>query len=224
MIFCIKFLICCNTQKVYLKMASFDEIDGFPIVPGMQTEERSMIGPIEINVGGTIYCTSVSTLTKYPNSYFASRFSGRFRTDLETDSKGRIFIDRDGGMFRHILNFLRTGRIFLPESMDQIHLYHALMEEAEFFILVDLSEIIKETTNRLSIEYEQLNMKRHHSAPRIMAAADSIASAVQDAGLQRFASPRSAPGSAKLAANAKAIELDFDTADELAFEGADLDF
>lgn len=38
----------------------------------------------------------------------AAMFSGRH--DLDTDSEGRYFIDRDGTYFKHILNYLREGK------------------------------------------------------------------------------------------------------------------
>ena len=37
----------------------------------------------------------------------AAMFSGRH--ELDTDSEGRYFIDRDGKYFKYILNFLRDG-------------------------------------------------------------------------------------------------------------------
>lgn len=37
----------------------------------------------------------------------AAMFSGRHQ--LDTDSEGRYFIDRDGTYFKHILNFLRDS-------------------------------------------------------------------------------------------------------------------
>ena len=35
---------------------------------------------------------------------------------LLRDSKGRIFIDRDGVLFRFILDFLRNGTLILPDN------------------------------------------------------------------------------------------------------------
>ena len=39
---------------------------------------------------------------------------------------------RDGAMFRHILNFMRTGRPMLPEAFDQ---WDLLLEEARYYEL-----------------------------------------------------------------------------------------
>ena len=43
-----------------------------------------------------------------------------------------FIIIRDGGMFRHILNFMRTGRPILPENFTHVDL---LLEEAKYFEL-----------------------------------------------------------------------------------------
>lgn len=62
---------------------------------------------IPLNVGGHNFVTTLSTLTKDKNSMLAAMFSGRH--ELDTDSEGQYFIDRDGAYFKHILNFLRDG-------------------------------------------------------------------------------------------------------------------
>ena len=43
-----------------------------------------------------------------------------------------LFVCRDGKMFGHILNFMRTGRPLLPEGFDQFEL---LLEEARYYEL-----------------------------------------------------------------------------------------
>jgi hypothetical protein len=44
--------------------------------------------------------------------------------------KQHYFIDRDGGMFRHILNFMRNSRLLIPENFADLDL---LLEEARYF-------------------------------------------------------------------------------------------
>lgn len=52
---------------------------------------------IKLNVGGHIYMTCLSTLTRDPNSMLASMFSGRYKVTTQED--GTVFIDRDGYEF-----------------------------------------------------------------------------------------------------------------------------
>ena len=58
----------------------------------------------------------------------AAMFSGRF--ELKPYADGAFFIDRDGTHFRYILNYLRTGKLTLPEDKT---LVKELLEEAEFY-------------------------------------------------------------------------------------------
>ncbi len=83
---------------------------------------------INLDVGGHLFKTSVQTLTKDPNSMLAAMFSGRFEMKPSVD--GSFFIDRDGTYFRFILNYLRTGKLTLPEGATFLK---ELEEEAEFY-------------------------------------------------------------------------------------------
>ena len=83
---------------------------------------------IKLNVGGHHFITSVQTLSKDPNSMLAAMFSGRF--DMKPSEDGSFFIDRDGTHFRFILNYLRTGKLILPEGATVLK---ELEKEAEFY-------------------------------------------------------------------------------------------
>ena len=92
---------------------------------------------IKLNVGGTTYQTTMQTLKKDPNSMLAAMFSGRFA--LSKDESGAYFINRDGKLFRHVLNFLRTGQLQdgkLPQIRD------ALLTEAKFYQIQSLMEML----------------------------------------------------------------------------------
>ena len=93
---------------------------------------------VKLNVGGQHFTTSVQTLTKDPNSMLAAMFSGRF--DMKPSEDGSFFIDRDGTHFRFILNFLRTGRLTLPEGATFIK---ELEEEAEFYQIQGLIDALR---------------------------------------------------------------------------------
>jgi hypothetical protein len=59
---------------------------------------------INLNVGGYLFTTSLSTLSKYEDSMLAVMFSGRH--EIVRDENGRYFIDRDGKHFRLGIHFL----------------------------------------------------------------------------------------------------------------------
>jgi len=88
---------------------------------------------IRLNVGGERYTTTRATLTRYPRSMLGAMFSGTLATSV--DEHGCFFIDRDGPMFRHVLNFLRSGRLALPSDFRQLD---QLAVEADFYQIEDL--------------------------------------------------------------------------------------
>jgi hypothetical protein len=66
---------------------------------------------------------------RYPESRLAKLFNGSIPIVLDS-LKQHYFIDRDGGMFRHILNFMRNSRLLIPENFADLDL---LLEEARYF-------------------------------------------------------------------------------------------
>jgi len=110
---------------------------------------------IYLNVGGVKYTTSRSTLTKYTDSMLGSMFSQNIPTKVDKD--GFYFIDRNGKIFEHILQFLRSGELVLPENFQNLKL---LKCEAEFFQVVPLLNSLKTQEKCLQIQEEKLkNMK-----------------------------------------------------------------
>lgn len=81
-----------------------------------------------------MYTSSLATLTKYPESRIGRLFDGSEPIVLDS-LKQHYFIDRDGPMFRYILNFLRTSKLLLPDAFKEFSL---LYEEACFFQLAPL--------------------------------------------------------------------------------------
>lgn len=59
---------------------------------------------------------------------------------IQCRSDGTYFIDRDGELFRYILDFLRTGKVLLPENFQDMP---RLREEAKFFKINELTKLIK---------------------------------------------------------------------------------
>lgn len=90
--------------------------------------------PVHIDVGGTMYTSSLATLTRFPESRIGRLFSGSEPIVLDS-LKQHYFIDRDGDVFRFILNFLRTCRLMLPEDFQD---FPQLYEEARFYQLTPM--------------------------------------------------------------------------------------
>ncbi|KAJ1621182.1 hypothetical protein T492DRAFT_1072548 [Pavlovales sp. CCMP2436] len=77
---------------------------------------------VRLNVGGVRYETTRTTLTQFAGSYFSAMFGG-LHPDAE-DEDGRVFIDRDGDLFRHVLNYMRTGSVSLPQHREDAKAVH----------------------------------------------------------------------------------------------------
>ncbi|KAH0517388.1 BTB/POZ domain-containing protein KCTD1 [Microtus ochrogaster] len=113
--------------------------------------------PVHIDVGGHMYTSSLATLTKYPESrnlhpkadtrkflnlraervialqlYQIGRLFDGTEPIVLDSLKQHYFIDRDGQMFRYILNFLRTSKLLIPDDFKD---YTLLYEEAKYFQL-----------------------------------------------------------------------------------------
>ncbi|XP_057699065.1 BTB/POZ domain-containing protein KCTD12-like [Corythoichthys intestinalis] len=102
------------------------------------TESRSSTFPdiVELNVGGQVYVTRLDTLTAVPDSLLWAKFTQSSPEELPKDGKGRFFFDRDGFLFRYVLDYLRDSELFLPEFFKE---RRRLQKEADFFQLPELS-------------------------------------------------------------------------------------
>ncbi|XP_026500849.1 BTB/POZ domain-containing protein Tiwaz [Vanessa tameamea] len=112
--------------------------------------------PVHIDVGGVIYTSSLETLTTYPDSKLSRMFSGTIPIVLDT-LKQHYFIDRDGGMFRHILNFLRNQKLLIPFDFPYLEL---LIAEAKYFELHEMVYALLMLRN----QREELNFENQWNA------------------------------------------------------------
>nr|AIZ67980.1 Kctd4 [Scyliorhinus canicula] len=108
------------------------------ISEGLQKGKNCKTAVITINVGGHLYTTQRRTLTKYADSLPEALVNGKIQSTVDAD--GNCFIDRDGSLFRHVLNFLRNGELLLPEGFREIQL---LAREAEFYQIKPLTDALK---------------------------------------------------------------------------------
>ncbi|KAM3722776.1 BTB/POZ domain-containing adapter for CUL3-mediated RhoA degradation protein [Dirofilaria immitis] len=90
---------------------------------------------VKLNVGGALYQTTISTLTKH-DSMLRAMFSGRM--EVLTDVDGWVLIDRSGKHFGTILNFLRDGYVPLPECRVETA---EILAEAKYYLIQDLVQL-----------------------------------------------------------------------------------
>ncbi|XP_071773072.1 BTB/POZ domain-containing protein KCTD16-like [Centroberyx gerrardi] len=103
---------------------------------------------IELNVGGQVYYTRHATLTSFPNSLLGRLFSNKkgSSNDLSRDLRGRYFIDRDGFLFRYVLDYLRDKQVVLPDHFPE---RGRLKREAEYFQLPELAKLLSSEESKL---------------------------------------------------------------------------
>jgi len=104
-----------------------------------------------LDIGGHHYSSSIETLTNVPGSYLAQLFSGTIPEEMMT-TDGRVFIDRNGRLFRYVLNCLRNPSRYVLRLRNRQDL-DELREESQFYGLEDLlfanSLFIPDTQNWL---------------------------------------------------------------------------
>eukprot|EP01065_Artemidia_motanka_P050457 TRINITY_DN8641_c0_g1_i1.p1 TRINITY_DN8641_c0_g1~~TRINITY_DN8641_c0_g1_i1.p1 ORF type:complete len:460 (+),score=109.81 TRINITY_DN8641_c0_g1_i1:52-1380(+) len=84
-------------------------------------------GVVHLNVGGVAYCAAASTL-KCRDGVLA-RLAADARSAVR-DGEGRVFIDRNGALFRFVLDFLRDAEINPPRGFAD---WGALRREFSYF-------------------------------------------------------------------------------------------
>jgi hypothetical protein len=97
--------------------------------------KRSGRGHCEIRVGNYIFHTTCETLTRVPESYFAS---GLLDTSMIKDGKlsEPVFIDRDGEVFKFVLEYLQYGQIYTPIPNNGF--LRKLEADAKYYLLPEL--------------------------------------------------------------------------------------
>ena len=113
---------------------------------------------VNLNVGGSRYTTTLSTLTKYPDSMLGAMFSGRHALVQQED--GSYFIDRDGETFRYILMYLRDDRLaraIIPQLDTKLQLH--LAYDAEYFQVQELETIARLNQTKTNQQRSKLQQR-----------------------------------------------------------------
>ncbi|KAJ8407347.1 hypothetical protein AAFF_G00279210 [Aldrovandia affinis] len=100
-------------------------------------------------------------------------FSQKTPKELARDSKGRYFLDRDGFLFRYILDYLRDLNLVLPDYFPE---KSRLQREAEFFQLSDLSKRLSPKVCKDDSISEDISQSDPEEAAFLSAVGGSIAS------------------------------------------------
>jgi N-acetylneuraminic acid mutarotase len=90
---------------------------------------------VTLNVGGEQFRTSLHTLNAREN-----KLAAFFRYGPRLPRGAPLFVDRDPGAFRHVLNFLRDGDVVVPESPQA---RRELILEAEYFGIDELARKVE---------------------------------------------------------------------------------
>ncbi|XP_070577394.1 uncharacterized protein [Ptychodera flava] len=106
---------------------------------------------VELNVGGALFVTRLSTLTKYENSMLAVMFSGRHKLDKDKD--GRYFIDRNGKHFSYVLDYLRN------DTLPPVDVALKVYDEAKYYGL----DILMERLETYGLVHEKILLEKLQS-------------------------------------------------------------
>lgn len=94
----------------------------------LDTRDKSMV---KLNIGGVHYTTYRQNLLRYKGSLFQVLL---LEPILMED---RLYIDRNGELFRYVLDFLRGKESYIPATYQE---RQSLLEEAKFYGLIDMAE------------------------------------------------------------------------------------
>ncbi|XP_061576964.1 potassium voltage-gated channel subfamily D member 2-like isoform X3 [Cololabis saira] len=120
-----------------------------PVPP--HDRRKGQDGLIVLNVSGTKFQTWRTTLERYPDTLLGSTERDFFFHEETSE----YFFDRDPDIFRHILNFYRTGKLHYPRQ----ECISAYDEELTFFGIIP--EIIGDCC------YEEYKDRRRENAERL---------------------------------------------------------
>ncbi|XP_067130816.1 BTB/POZ domain-containing protein KCTD5-like [Centruroides vittatus] len=95
---------------------------------------------VRLNVGGTYFLTTRTTLCRDPNSYLYRLCQNDPDLNPKKDETGAYLIDRDPDYFGPVLNYLRHGKLVINKTLAE----EGVLEEAKFYNIVDLIKLVKE--------------------------------------------------------------------------------
>eukprot|EP01127_Copromyxa_protea_P000781 TRINITY_DN1068_c0_g1_i1.p1 TRINITY_DN1068_c0_g1~~TRINITY_DN1068_c0_g1_i1.p1 ORF type:complete len:274 (+),score=37.02 TRINITY_DN1068_c0_g1_i1:385-1206(+) len=87
-----------------------------------KTRDKDSI--VKINVGGERFMTTINSLSSKGTNFLTLMVANDRKGTIPAlvDEKGFYFIDRSGKLFRIILEYLRTGSLYIPENIEKLQL------------------------------------------------------------------------------------------------------
>ena len=129
---------------------------------------------VSLNVGGRIFCTSLSNLTEseaakesFLGTLVRSSLDTQATFPLERDEQGRLFIDRNPDTFEFLLQYVREGLVQPSESMKRMcisaiakrpEMLEMLLSDAAFFGFKELQDNL---LLRLERKYASVQLSVH---------------------------------------------------------------
>jgi len=95
-----------------------------------QEDETAIRQLITFNVGGTLFSTNLTTLLSVEGTFFERMFRGG--TTRKSSADGTYFINRSPITFGYIMDYLRTGDLFIRSDAE---VRIQLLDDAEYFNL-----------------------------------------------------------------------------------------
>ncbi|CAF4845877.1 unnamed protein product [Pieris macdunnoughi] len=103
-------------------------------------ERRSSKQWVKLNVGGTYFLTTKTTLSRDTNSFLYRLVQEDSDLISDRDETGAYLIDRDPTYFSPVLNYLRHGKLVINNDIAE----EGVLEEAEFYNITELIKLVKE--------------------------------------------------------------------------------
>lgn len=110
---------------------------------------------IKLNVGGKLFLTARTTLCRDPQSFLYRLCQEDPDLNSDKDENGAYLIDRDPSYFGPILNYLRHGKLVINKNMSE----EGVLEEAEFYNIPDLIELIHDKIAERDLLESQVHVK-----------------------------------------------------------------
>ncbi|XP_052262574.1 BTB/POZ domain-containing protein KCTD5-like [Dreissena polymorpha] len=110
---------------------------------------------IKLNVGGTTFMTTRTTLSKDRKSFLYRLIQDEGDLNTDRDENGAYLIDRDAAYFGPVLNYLRHGKLVYNKDLPE----EGILEEAEFYNIPNLIVLVRDKIRERDAKQNQTYMK-----------------------------------------------------------------